>query len=117
MAVNDTLRFSGFASSTTTRLNSTIESNLDDIARFLLENPGFAVRIEGHSDNQGTFAQNEQRANDRARNAVNYLISKGVPSSRIFSRGRGSVAARVPNTSPTNRAINRRVEVILLRAQ
>ena len=45
-----------------------------------------------------------------AKSAVDYLIEKGVPPSRILATGYGESEPKVPNSSGKNRAINRRTE-------
>jgi outer membrane protein OmpA-like peptidoglycan-associated protein len=41
-----------------------------------------------------------------------YLVSKGIPSSRLVSKGYGATQPIVPNSSDANRQINRRVQFI-----
>jgi peptidoglycan-associated lipoprotein len=56
---------------------------LDQSAAWLRSNPGYAVMIEGHTDERGTNEYNTTLGDRRAKSTVNYLVSRGVASSRI----------------------------------
>ncbi|GAB4306346.1 MAG: peptidoglycan-associated lipoprotein Pal [Roseovarius sp.] len=56
---------------------------LDGQARWLLQNGGFNVRIEGHADERGTREYNLALGARRANAVREYLVSKGVPAGRI----------------------------------
>ena len=103
-----------FPSSASTSLTNDAKEYLDNVAEFLKANPSSTVRIVGHSDDQGTFSQNQKRSEDRAKQVVQYLVSKGIASGRLFPRGDG---ARVPvgdNRSEDGRKRNRRVEILIV---
>jgi len=103
-----------FPSSASTSLTSDTKEYLDNVAEFLKANPSSTVRIVGHSDDQGTFSQNQKRSEDRAKQVVQYLVSNGISSGRLFPRGDG---ARVPvgdNRNEDGRKRNRRVEILIV---
>ncbi|MGR3540747.1 MAG: peptidoglycan-associated lipoprotein Pal [Hasllibacter sp.] len=52
-------------------------------ARWLQQNPGYAVVIEGHADEQGTREYNLALGARRAAAAQEFLISQGVPAARM----------------------------------
>lgn len=56
---------------------------LDGQAQWLLSNSDYLAIIEGHADEQGTRAYNQGLGARRANAVREYLVSKGVPSSRI----------------------------------
>lgn len=56
---------------------------LDGQAQWLLTNNDYLAVIEGHADEQGTREYNLALGARRANAVREYLISKGVPSSRI----------------------------------
>ena len=58
-------------------------STLTAQAQWLLTNPGFAAIIEGHADEQGTREYNLALGARRAAAVQNFLISQGVPASRL----------------------------------
>lgn len=103
-----------FPSSAATLLTGDTKEYLDNVAEFLKANPSSTVRIVGHSDDQGTFSQNQKRSEDRAKQVVQYLVSKGISTGRLFPRGDG---ARVPvgdNRNEDGRKRNRRVEILIV---
>lgn len=56
---------------------------LDQQAQWMLSNPGLPVLIEGHADEQGTREYNIALSARRAAAVRNYLVTKGVPDSRL----------------------------------
>ena len=58
-------------------------ATLDGQAIWLLANADYTAIIEGHADEQGTREYNIALGNRRADAARSYLVSKGVPSSRM----------------------------------
>ena len=49
----------------------------------------------------------------RAQSCVNYLVSKGIPTDKITSVGKGKASPVASNDSPEGRANNRRVEIVV----
>lgn len=64
-------------------LGSGARATLDAQARWLKENPEYNAVIEGHADEQGTREYNLALGGRRANAVYEYLISKGIPSSRL----------------------------------
>ncbi len=56
---------------------------LDGQAQWLTANPEFLALIEGHADEQGTREYNLALGARRANAVQEYLISRGVPASRL----------------------------------
>ena len=52
-------------------------------ARWLAANPSYAVRIEGHADEQGTREYNLALGARRANAVQEFLVSQGVPQGRL----------------------------------
>ncbi len=59
------------------------QTTLDGQAQWLLTNSDYLAVIEGHADEQGTREYNIALGSRRANSVREYLVSKGVPSSRI----------------------------------
>jgi outer membrane protein OmpA-like peptidoglycan-associated protein len=89
-------------------------SELNRLLAFMQDNPAVKVEISGHTDITGGAALNLRLSNDRARAVVNYLVGKGISSSRITYRGYGSSQPVATNSTPAGRAKNRRVELKIL---
>lgn len=96
------------------------KSNLKPAARKILDaivkdiakvSPNGAVRVEGHTDSDGSTSYNQSLSERRAKAVADYLRSKGIAASRITSRGYGETVPAAPNTSKSNKAENRRVVI------
>lgn len=84
-------------------------AEIDRVARVLNDYPQTVVRVEGHTDSQGTEEYN-QRLSERRANAVkNALIQRGIHPQRIVALGFGE---SMPISS--NDAQNRRVVVSII---
>ena len=64
-------------------LTATGRATLDGQAVWLTNNTDYQAVIEGHADEQGTREYNLALGARRANAAQEYLVSKGVPSSRM----------------------------------
>lgn len=84
---------------------------LDTFATGLSNNPSSNVTIIGHTDSSGSDAINNPLSLNRAASVRDYLVTRGVASSRVTIDGRGSREPLVANDTPANRAKNRRVEI------
>jgi chemotaxis protein MotB len=88
------------------------------VANILADMPN-AIRIEGHTDtvpiHTARFYSNWELSTSRATNVLQFLIQKaGLPPQRLSAAGYGEYKPAVPNTSDRNRALNRRVDIVLL---
>lgn len=62
---------------------------LDTLVSFFEENSDLTIEIGSHTDSRGSDSYNEELSQRRAQSVVDYLISKGVPSSTLRARGYG----------------------------
>lgn len=69
--------------------------------------------VVGHTCNIGTDEVNNRIGLDRANRVKSYLIEQGVPEDKIQIQSMGEKDAKYPNDSPSNRAKNRRIEIII----
>lgn len=68
------------------------------------------IEIAGHTDDQGTEANNLNLSQRRAESVMAYLVSRGLRLNRLAARGYGEAQPLVPNETADARAINRRIE-------
>jgi uncharacterized protein (TIGR03382 family) len=87
---------------------------LDPLVEVLLTQPELRVRIEGHTDAQGSESHNLELSQDRADTVRTYLISQGVPADRLEAKGYGESRLLQSGDSDDVHATNRRVEFHLL---
>ncbi len=88
-------------------------SGLTKLAMFLQEQPERTVQIEGHTDSVGSESFNMKLSQERADAVANFLISKGISSTRLTAIGKGEGFPVASNDTATGRQQNRRVEVII----
>ena len=79
----------------------------DILARY----PDDRIRIEGHSDSEGTPAHNEELSLRRADAVRDVLASRGVSPRQMLVIGAGSTRPIASNATEEGRAENRRVEI------
>lgn len=89
-------------------------AQLKEIVDFMTKNPGLVIEIGGHTDLQGSEAHNLILSGKRADTVVQYLIGKGVSSSRLSSKGYGYSVPVADNSTEAGRALNRRTEFKIL---
>lgn len=88
---------------------------LDRVVQLLVENPTIEIEMSAHTDSHGTDSYNYTLSDNRARSVMEYILSKGIPASRIISQGYGETKPVVPNDTDENRQLNRRVEFKILK--
>jgi outer membrane protein OmpA-like peptidoglycan-associated protein len=86
---------------------------LDQVVRVMQEHPEYRLRIEGHTDNIGNENINQMLSQSRAIVCLQYLVSKGIESSRLSSAGFGATRPIADNNAKDGRDRNRRVEFII----
>ena len=80
-----------------------------------LKKPAYAnmiIQTVGHTDNRGSFQHNQALSEARASSVGNTLHSSGI-TNPVYSKGCSYLKEVVPNTSSSNMALNRRVEIYL----
>jgi outer membrane protein OmpA-like peptidoglycan-associated protein len=68
------------------------------------------LRIEGHTDNQGTAEHNLELSGQRALTIKKWLTDNGIDPKRLVAVGFGQDKPVAPNTTDDGRAQNRRTE-------
>lgn len=102
----------------TLRRESEIE--LQRLAKVMEKNPGLMVEIVGHTDALGSDQFNQKLSENRAKAAVDYLVSLGISPERFVAKGMGKRQFIAINQNPDGsdnpegRQLNRRVEIKLL---
>lgn len=84
---------------------------LDAALKVLTSTPSIGkVRVEGHTDSDGSAALNLALSEKRAKSVIAWLVSKGIDAKRLHGVGCASKDPLVPNTSAANKQQNRRTE-------
>jgi outer membrane protein OmpA-like peptidoglycan-associated protein len=102
------------------RLTSGARSIIDDkLVTLLRDKPNIKIEISSHTDSRGSKDANQLLSERRAQSVVNYLVGKGINSSRLVSVGYGEARLKnrcadgVPCTEKEH-AANRRTEFRIL---
>jgi OmpA-OmpF porin, OOP family len=85
---------------------------VEEIGKLLSAAPALQLSIEGHTDNTGGAARNQELSSARARSVLGALVGLGVDPSRLQSKGHGQDKPLADNASEAGRAENRRVELV-----
>ncbi len=87
---------------------------LRPLATYLSANPDVKVRIDGHTDAQGSNSYNQDLSERRAQAIRTALGSMGVDPGRVQAVGHGETTPLADNRTATGRQQNRRVEITLV---
>jgi outer membrane protein OmpA-like peptidoglycan-associated protein len=83
------------------------------VVSFLKSNEQVNIELAGHTDNIGNPSKNIKLSQERVNTVKEYLVSKGIDSSRITGKGYGGAKPIASNNSEETRKLNRRVEFII----
>ena len=86
------------------------EATLNSLVNILKNYPSLTVEISGHTDNEGDDASNLVLSENRAKNVVDFIVTKGIDKNRLSYRGFGETRPLVENTTAANKMKNRRIE-------
>lgn len=90
-------------------------TELDKLVKILNDNPNMEIEINGHTDNVGNDESNLALSQKRAAAVVTYMLGKGIASTRLDSAGFGESQPVAPNETEEGRALNRRVEFVIIK--
>ncbi|WP_106829003.1 OmpA family protein [Parabacteroides pacaensis] len=102
-----------FATNSST-LSEASKSALRNFATSLKQNPDTDIKIIGFTDNTGKVDYNQLLSEKRARSVYDYLLGQGVSADRMSYEGRGVHDPVADNNTPEGRALNRRVEIVIM---
>lgn len=83
---------------------------LDSIVEIVNRCPELSIRVDGHTDSDGSAALNQILSEARARSVRAYLVDAGADADRIETIGFGEAVPIVANDSIENKRRNRRIE-------
>lgn len=92
---------------------------LDDMIQFLKDNPNIKIELGSHTDARGSATSNQILSQKRAESAVQYMVNRGISSTRITAKGYGETRLKnkcadgVP-CSEEEHQVNRRSEVTIV---
>jgi peptidoglycan-associated lipoprotein len=87
---------------------------MQSVAAWMMKNSSATLSIEGHCDERGTNEYNLALGDRRAKSVKDYLVSLGVPSSRIETISYGEEKPLCTEQSEECWAKNRRAHFVIL---
>jgi outer membrane protein OmpA-like peptidoglycan-associated protein len=88
-----------------------MHDDLDKLANFLIDHPGFKLKISGHTDSDGKEEFNLKLSQSRADAIKKYLSTEfPIETARITAIGYGSAKPIVQEVTDDHKQLNRRVE-------
>jgi outer membrane protein OmpA-like peptidoglycan-associated protein len=90
------------------------KSALRNFSASLKQNPDTYVKVIGHTDNTGRVDYNQTLSEKRAQSVYDYLMNQGVSSDRMTYEGKGIHDPVATNATVEGRALNRRVEIMIM---
>ena len=83
----------------------------NEMVKLLKNNPSWKLQIEGHTDSVGGKEGNMKLSQSRAEGFRGWLVSHGIESARLTSKGFGETKPVADNATDDGRAKNRRVDL------
>jgi OmpA-OmpF porin, OOP family len=96
-------------------LKTESKAELDKVAVFLRENTNAEIELSGHTSSEGEANYNRSLSYKRVKACKDYILMQGIDAGRIIAVGFGPDRPVAPNNTEANRALNRRVEMRLLK--
>lgn len=93
------------------------KTELNKVVELMKNYPKIEIELSGHTSSEGEAEMNRRLSLNRVESCKKYLSDKGISEDRISTRGYGPDKPIAPNDTEENRAINRRVELIITRIQ
>jgi outer membrane protein OmpA-like peptidoglycan-associated protein len=83
---------------------------LNKLKSYLSKNPDLCIRLDAHTDSNGSNEYNKELSRKRAQSVVDYLIGNGIDPVRLSAQGFGEEFPVTTNDTAEGREENRRVE-------
>ncbi len=88
---------------------------LNEAALVINANPELRIEVQAHTDSKGSEKYNLKLSEQRAASVKKYLVSQGVDSNQLESKGYGESQPVADNKTEEERAKNRRVELNVIK--
>lgn len=92
----------------------TSKDELKGLTGYLKQHDRFKCELYGYTDNQGSRKYNQRLSESRANAVMSFLVANGVPPAKLEIAGYNFENPIADNNNERGRAMNRRVEIILV---
>ena len=87
---------------------------MNEVYELLVRNPNVIIEVGGHTNNIPDHDYCDKLSRARAKAVADYLVKKGISTSRIKYRGYGKRKPMTTNETKAGRTKNQRVEIKIL---
>ena len=87
---------------------------VDNVAAILTRSPGLRIEVHGHTDSDGDDVRNQVLSQERAEAVIVALGQRGLDVNRLTAVGFGESKPIEPNITAEGRAVNRRIEFLVV---
>ena len=101
--------------SNSTRLTADSMPTVKTLTTVLKAYPAVTVALEGYTDSMGDPSANKKLSLDRAGAVKDIMVKDGIAESRVTAEGRGDENPVASNDTEQGRALNRRLELVVLK--
>ena len=95
-------------------VRSNLKPDLTEVAASMLRYPDTSIQIIGHTDSDGEAAYNQSLSERRANAVADQIQAGGVSFDRIVTTGMGENEPVASNLTEDGKALNRRVEILVI---
>lgn len=95
-------------------LKAEAEGTLKELTSILASVPSRLYQVAGHTDTDGGTDYNWRLSVNRSLAVLFFMIKEGMPPERISTAGYGEFQPTAPNDTKESKALNRRIEVVLI---
>ncbi|MEQ8473854.1 MAG: OmpA family protein [Marinoscillum sp.] len=100
----------------TSTITDSSEPRLNEILKYLQDNPTKKIEIGGHTDNIGSSQVNQVVSENRAQAAKKWLVDHGIKEDRMVAKGYGEEQPMASNDDEKDgRSLNRRIEIRIMK--
>jgi len=100
-----------------TNINPEAIPSLEELYNFLYDNPSIVIEVSGHTNGLPEDDYCDRISAERAKSVADFLITKGIESRRVISKGYGKRKPIATNQTIEGRRKNQRVEIKLIKIE
>jgi len=86
---------------------------LNKLVGFMKGNSTVTIEVSGHTDSTGDKQKNQMLSQNRAKSVYDYIVSKGIDTTRLTFKGYGDSKPVASNENEEGRSLNRRTEFLI----
>lgn len=97
------------------KLTSDAKVVLQEVIEAMKKHPNVRLEIQGHTDNVGDPSYNITLSQERAQAVKDHMVENGISATRLTTNGFGENKPIASNATAEGRALNRRIEFVIVK--